>query len=84
MVIHLLWHTHLLYNNGSSDGCIPLIVEIPGGVLKSDILNSKHVYIMDCHSEVFVWWVPIVGYNIVITSHVGLESCQSDWLEQLH
>ena len=32
-----------------------LIVEVPGGALKNDLLNSKHVYIMDCHSELFVW-----------------------------
>ena len=32
-----------------------LIVEVPGGVLKNNLLNSKHVYIMDCYSEVFVW-----------------------------
>jgi len=32
-----------------------IVVDVPDGILKSDLLNAKHVYIMDCYSEVFVW-----------------------------
>ncbi|XP_065899983.1 protein flightless-1 homolog [Dysidea avara] len=30
-------------------------VQIPGGLLIKDLLNTRHVYIIDCYSELFVW-----------------------------
>ena len=34
-----------------------LAVDLPGGKLEQKLLESKNVYILDCHSEIFVWYV---------------------------
>ena len=31
-------------------------VEVSGGKLVRDLLKTKHVYILDCYNEVFVWF----------------------------
>ena len=35
------------------------IVDTPGEKLTTKMLETKNVYILDCHSEIFVWYVKI-------------------------
>ena len=37
------------------------IVDTPGEKLTTKMLETKNVYILDCHSEIFVWYVKILS-----------------------
>ena len=41
------------------------IVDTPGEKLTTKMLETKNVYILDCHSEIFVWYVKILVQNTV-------------------
>lgn len=32
-------------------------VEVPHGKLRNTLLNNRNVYILDCHVDVYVWYV---------------------------
>ena len=40
------------------------IVDTPGEKLTTKMLETKNVYILDCHSEIFVWYVKILSKNL--------------------
>ena len=40
------------------------IVDTPGEKLTTKVLETKNVYILDCHSEIFVWYVKILSKNL--------------------
>lgn len=45
-----------LYSVGLGLGYLELPqVEVPGNKLKPELLDSKHVYLLDCYSDLFVW-----------------------------
>ncbi|KAK2714542.1 protein flightless-1-like isoform X2 [Artemia franciscana] len=49
--------TPRLYQVGLGMGYLELPqVEVSGGKLVRDLLKTKHVYILDCYNEVFVWF----------------------------
>ena len=37
------------------------LVDTPGEKLTTKMLETKNVYILDCHSEIFVWYVKILS-----------------------
>ena len=39
-------------------------VDTPGEKLTTKMLETKNVYILDCHSEIFVWYVKILSKNL--------------------
>ena len=41
------------------------LVDTPGEKLTTKMLETKNVYILDCHSEIFVWYVKILVQNTV-------------------
>ena len=45
-----------LYQVGLGKGYLELPqVLLPKGALKKELLDSKHVYILDCHADVYIW-----------------------------
>lgn len=32
-------------------------VEVPHGKLRNTLLNNRNVYILDCHVDVYVWYI---------------------------
>ena len=60
-----------------------ILVEIPKKKLTKDLLDTKNVYILDCWSEIFIWYVkifrvlnPILNLSLQSTMKVaGLSVC---------
>ena len=54
------------------------IVDTPGEKLTTKMLETKNVYILDCHSEIFVWYVEIsskilsLGFSFFFFFHANL------------
>lgn len=47
-----------LYQVGLGKGYLELPqVNLPKGKLTKELLEPKHVYILDCHADVFIWSV---------------------------
>jgi hypothetical protein len=60
------------------------LVELePGGALKKELLHTRNIYILDCFTELFVWYEIMLRKKkfIRIFLFLGLEKNQRDLFE---
>jgi len=56
-----------LYQVGLGKGYLELPqVPLPKGKLTQDLLESKNVYILDCHADVYIWYVSSCSPRLVV------------------
>lgn len=59
-------------------------VEVPDNILVQKLLDTKGVYILDCHTDVFVWYVDFSGIFRFDGEHTRVSQTHShsqDWQE---
>lgn len=50
-------HTPILYKAGMGQGYLELPqVDLPQGQLHQSLLRTSEVYILDCYTDIFVWY----------------------------
>lgn len=63
----------ILYKAGMGQGYLELPqVDLPKGQLQQNLLRTSDVYVLDCHSDIFVWYVKKLVGCLMFSMRLGV------------